>query len=332
MKKNSSGFGRAAGALILLLGGCVNHAPPADPIAALTEAQIAEFYRRAADPRRFFLTAQQASEKDMPVFANANRQPDGRLALVPFDPAGRSALPLIRGFGAADREFTALLDTSSKENWIAFDAVAPLGVTPLGPRAYRLLPGQVRDDVAGYLCVMPLARVDDLRIEALTVFARAARGPLWPLTREASTAGAGMVWGMNLLRSFAYVHFDFPNRAVLFSSETPYPSRPELLVARLPMQNVEGCLAVGGTLDGVPATFILDTAGDYELALAEPPAGLVRQISLGDWVLRNVRPVAHREKALRREEVPHIGNRLLARYRLTLDNIAQAVYVETPEL
>jgi hypothetical protein len=67
------------------------------------------------------------------------------------------------------------------------------------------------------------------------------------------------------------VRFDFPGRSVRFSSSgrAYKPANAAAVAADLPLLDWRGRPAVAATLGGQPTTLILDTGGDFDLAL--PP-------------------------------------------------------------
>jgi hypothetical protein len=277
------------------------------------------------------------------VFSGASRQQSDEIALLPFALPG-SPLPAVEGrpSPAPEPVFALLCDTSSAENWTTIETADRIGMVPLGPPPVYATPEHDSDEVPAYLVLLPRLDLDALRVESVLFFARAAHGPLWPLDRHpASDARAdgprrakdgaiAAVAGMNLLRSFAWVQWDFARREVRCSSIRPYAPDPDRLRATLPLDASSGPLRVRAAFDGRPQPAVLDTAGDYEAALPEPPLGLLRQVSLGDVVFRQVKASAVDELGLRPADTARIGRRLLERYRVTLDNRQNVVHLEVP--
>jgi len=139
------------------------------------------------------------------------------------------------------------------------------------------------------------------------------------------------VLGCNVLRAFATVQFDFHDRLITLTSTLPYHPKESQLLAAVPMADTEGVYTVNGMVDGKKETIILDTGGDFEIALPKMTLGPVKQVSLGDLVFRQVRTYTLRERGLEPDKTVRIGRGLLGRYKMTFDNLHYTVYFEKPE-
>ena len=312
-------------ALAGLGGGCRSRRPAA--VQPMTETQLRSIFSKAKDPRRYWLTPYES--EDGTTFGNAHRLHPEQLAERPFISAKKGLLPVIVVQTDRVTEQAALLDSSSKENWITPSAAHGLGAVPLGPPAYEAMPEHVAEPVRGYACLLPNLRMDALHMENAIVYFRTALGPLGYLARADEKPAPGLVLGASFLRAFSFVQFDYAGRKVFFASTPSYSPSSDTLLAAVPLKSARGALAAEGLVDGQPFTIILDTAGDYEAAMTDPPAAPVR-ISLGDMVFPRVQPVPGRNLALGLPDHPRIGARLLARYKVTFAPKANLVYFERP--
>lgn len=204
------------------------------------------------------------------------------------------------------------------------------------------------------------ARADTLRLGALQI------GPSvwWIVDHPRGLFGYGwlgkrrveLVLGYDLLRTIDHVTFDPATPAITFSHQGPYQPGPNAGMV-LPFRAGLGLPILPGTLNGQPALFGLDTGGDFELWV--PPGlaqrygldgpghlqGLRRgeglggptlsvphpavQVRLADQVLGQLHPqVSLIEPGEQATPFLLIGQRVLRRYRMTLDHVMGLVYLE----
>lgn len=310
---------------MMLAAGCQSP----QEIRPFTDAQLRSFYSRAKDPRQFWLTPYESN--DGPVYSGANRLHPEKMAQFQFRGNSRSTAPIIP-FKAErpENEFLALVDTSSKESWLDLNTARGVGVTPIAPPPARVIPEHVQETITGYATVARQLLLDKCPIEMALLFTRGATGPLGALARGEEHPRPGAVFGYDLLRQFAFVQFDFALRTITFSSSIDYNPEPEVLVASVPFFLQDGALAVRGTVEGEPTTILLDTAGDFELALKEPRLDPVRRLGLGSLVIMNVNPAIHQDFNLGLTDYPRVGRKLLARYRITISNKQRRIFFERP--
>lgn len=313
--------------LPLALAGCVT-APSFPPATPYSPAEIAALKSVARDPRVFFMNVF-FDERNNAVFTDANRVYQDITVYLPFVSPPGTALPLVAGTARTGAALSALTDTTTAEGWIAMDRRAALGFEILGPEPQALQAKHVLDDVPGFAGVLPELRFSELRVEMALLYGRAARGNLWPLTRDPRTGTADVVIGMDLLRAFAWVQWDFPNRLLVLSTQPLTPDPETRRLAELPVQGVSGPLTVEASVESRPLPVQLDVAGDYEFSMDNPPSDVVRQISLGDLVFRRLQARDPRTLGLA-PGAARIGLRALSPYRLTLDNRRKMVYIEIP--
>lgn len=312
---------------LMLVSGCRSR--PVDQIQPMTAGQLRAVFSRAQDPRRFWITVYGSEEGA--VFANANRLHPEQVVALPFE-GGKNHpdWPLVAIEATDGSTFRALLDTSSRDSWGAPDFVLGLRGTPLGPPAYEAVPEHVLEPVKGYACVIPTLRYDLMQMENVVVYLRAAAGPLGYLARrDEKKTPPVLVLGMSWVNVFSFVQLNYPEQLLFLSSTSAYGPSADHLIAEVPLKTVRGALAVEGLVDGEPRTLILDSAGDFELAMNEPPAEPVR-VSVGDLVFPRVQAVAGREHALGLPDHPRLGAKWLSKYKITIAPKAKTVYFERP--
>ncbi|TAN36145.1 MAG: hypothetical protein EPN23_09295 [Verrucomicrobia bacterium] len=318
------------GALLLVAGlvGC--RSPQPDAIRPLPEDKLRAFFGKPEDPRRYAITMY--SSDDGPVFVGANRLHAGQQAVLPFMSKRGDSAPVIAAGLKSEDALPFLLDTSAKESWLRFESTAALQAKTVGSdRAYGITPRHVRDDILGYGCLLSSLSFDTLRMENTIAYVRTASGPLGTLARNVEQPALEGVLGCNVLRAFATAQFDFHNRLITLASTLTYHPKEDQLVAAVPLAESEGVYTVNGMVDGKKETIILDTGGDFEIALPKMTLGPVKQVSLGDLVFRQVRAYTLRERGLEPDKTVRIGRGLLSRYKVTFDNVHFTVYFEKPE-
>jgi hypothetical protein len=309
-----------------LVGGCAT-APKEEPVAPLTREEAGAFLARARPPQVFGITIYPTETG--PVFVGGNRPHAGQVATLAFDKESIDLAPLVGVKSTGSETMRALIDTGSGESWMTLRVAAESKVTPLtGPPPFRSAPAHVADRQSGYLCQLSRLKFDTLSLESVLAYARAAHGNLGPLCRFQEKPRPDLVIGCNVLSSLANVQFDFAARTVtLASTAEPYIDDVALL-AIVPLKDVAGAAACDALLDGQPVVLILDTGGDFALAMNEPPKGPVHRLCVGDLVLRDTPVSSHAEMGLRASEYPRLGRKVLSRFRTTLDYHNKLVYIE----
>lgn len=301
------------------------------PISGLqnVEREVAAFVRRAVDPREFAVTVS-LSRDNVPVFINAHRAPPGFEAVGVFVSPEYSRLPLFEGT-LEGRPVRLLVDTTSPANWTSLDRARQFGLAPLGPPLVYGVPEHVPDTSRGALCAAQTLSIELLPVEAVLFYARPVRGSLWPLCRSADAREADAVLGWSFLRAFETVRWEFPSRRIVFSSRrgAEEESAPEVL-ARLPLEAGYSMMVVKGTVEGRTQLLLLDLVGEFELAMATPPSALVRQLTMGDVVLRELRAVGLEEQGLGFPDLTRVGLGALGRFVIVLDNHRNEVRIERP--
>ena len=96
-------------------------------------------------------------------------------------------------------------------------------------------------------------------------------------------------------------------------------SPPELLHASLPMKQYRGGLAVEGHMGEYEGYFLIDTAGDYEVAMPDPARSQEPELWLDNVRFENVTVSDSTQPGFGEHRIPAIGARLLARHRVVFD-------------
>lgn len=312
---------------LLTLTSCRTGSPHA--LVPLSQSDLQTYFSTAQDPRRYWLTTYQSDQG--PTFTGGFRLHPEQYCQLPFQTSRKSAAPIIELRSSTPDVYYGLIDTSSSDCWVDYPTARLLPVIPLGPPAYELNPLHLQDNIKGYLSLVEKLRLDKLHIENSLIYTKASYGDLGPLARQQHKNKPQLILGTRLLRTFAFVHFNYQQQQVLFSSTQPYPRPTDRLVAATPFTLLDGGYACEGYMDGQRTTFLIDTAGDYECALPIPPSTGVNQLMLGDLVI--IKPTII---SLTDEHAPmlsnraRIGNKLLAKFNMTIDNKEETIYFERP--
>jgi hypothetical protein len=291
----------------------------------LSNDQLKQFFATARDPRRFWITVYQS--ENGPVFVGGNRLHPEQIAQLPFESANRSSAPIV----LTSEGIPALIDTSSKESWMDFATAQRTGIIPLGPPAYTAKPEHTTEDAAGYLSVAANMVYDQLFVESALFYVRGARGPFGPLARKQSHPTPNLILGCSQLNAFRSVQLNYPARTVLLSTTRDYQPSETNLIASVPLVDVRGAYGAEGMIDGRAQTFIIDSAGDFAVAMANPPTNKLRQVSVGDLVFRQVDAVFDDAWGLGLTNYPRIGRQLLQEFKITFDSKLRVAHFERPD-
>jgi hypothetical protein len=311
--------------LSFLAGGC---ATPKE-IKPLTDGQLRGIFSQAKDARNFWVTVYKADKGVQ--FAGANRLHPEHVANRNFIKESPSAAPLIQADNGRDEMIVALIDTSSARSWLDLAAFTRVKAIPLGPPAYNCTPNQVNDAIPGYACILTKLRFDQLHMENAVFHFRAATGPLGSLARGEDHPAPSAILGCDILNAFAFVQIDYPNHSVMFSATTEYSPDGTNLIATLPLREVDGAFAVDGMVDSEKKLILLDSAGEFETTMENPPSDKLKQVSVGDLVFRNVTVASSQDGNLGLLSHPRIGRRLLSRFVVTFAPKKKLVYFERPD-
>lgn len=322
--------GRPSSVVCLLLAcaaaGCAS--PPKEPVL-FTQAQVKAIGQSARMPNVFGITVYPSENGT--VFKGGNRLHESQKAQVPFKSPRKSTAPVVELLPPEPKGFRVLIDTSSRENWINLDASQKANITLLGQPLYNARAEHVDESIGGTAGLAPQLRFkDQLFLEDTIFYVQNAFGPLGPESRSETNARPDAVIGMSLLRNFSYVQLDFPQREVVLASTKKYAADETRLIAKLPMLDVKGALACDAVIDGEPATVIIDTGGDFELAMKDAPLRPLRQVSVGDLVARQAVASDSEALGLGLIDYPRFGRKVLARFKITLDFKNKLIWVESP--
>ena len=237
---------------------------------------------------------------------------------------------MIHADNGREETIAALIDTTAARSWLDFATFTRVKATPLGPPAYDYTPRNVNDSIPGYASILTKLRFDQLHMESALFHFRAATGPLGYLARGEDHPAPSAILGCDILKAFAFVQIDYPNHSVIFSATSEYSPDVTNLIAALPLNEVEGAYAAEGMADNEKKLILLDSAGNFEMAMDNPPSDKLKQISVGDLVFRNVTAVSSKDRSLGLLSHPRIGRQLLSRFKITFVPKKKLVYFERP--
>ncbi len=333
--------GFCATALLLGAAGCTTPVPLAQ--SPLTQDGVDQFLAAGRDPRVFGITTYQ--DPGGPRFEFANRPHPDQSARRDFISPKNTKFPVIEAQSAITDIFPMLVDTSARQTWGAMSSAKGLEYRVFAPPTGEYA-DHVIAEIPGYAGVGNKLILDELHIESPIYYLAPARGMLGALSRIAGTPGLApaaqqarekfarripVVMGAAMLRNFACVRFDFPARAVMFSTTRAYkPANASAVVANLPMLDWRGRPAVQAVLGGQPVTLVLDTAGEFDLSLPADAPATDGPLALGDLEFDDVRVNFHGELDLPEKFPARLGLGLLSRYAVTLDFKNRRVWFEDP--
>ena len=319
----------AASAFGLVFSSCTTPKGPQTPVP-LTKEQLQALASRAKLAPLFGITIYPSA--DGPVFGGANRVHDGDVAEVSFPAGENSPAPLVQVTSGGSDPVDALIDTSSPQNWATLAMMNTLNIELMAaPSLLESRPSHVYDMISGFLGIAGHLKIDQAGMENALFQLRGAAGPLGPLARGMADPKLSVVLGVDTLKSFNHVQFNFPSHFVILSASTDYHPDADKLLATVPLIYVGGSIAAAGELEGAPASFILDTGGNYAVALpTNRPAAKVSQVSFGDLVIRDLAGTPCMDLALGPVSNPRLGRLALARYKVILDFRRRNIYFEKP--
>lgn len=338
--RSSIRFLRAAA--LLLAAGCATPTPTLQQVP-LGQSELDQFLASGRDARYYGITTYPDAAGAR--FEFANRVHESRSAQRDFIRPRDLPVPVIKARTATFVDFHLLLDSSARQNWLLLASTAAMAYRPFAPPIGEYA-DHVVADVPGYAGVANKIILDALHVESPVFCVPPARGNLGPLARvvertddpadpkdaaarQALGAKTHAVMGAALMRSFAFIRFDFPARKVRFSTSSTYrPASSGDVYANLPLRDWRGRPAVQVVLDGQPLLAVIDTAGDFDVALPSPAAESARVLSLGDMEFDDLRFESHAALGLPEPFPARLGLGVLARFALTLDFKNQRVWFE----
>ncbi len=308
---------------LIFATGCAT-TPKKEVDTPLTPDEIRAFLKRGKDSNVFWIRSY--ASQDGYCFENADRIKGRGLARISYVFSRRENRPIIRVTPHFGKPLTALLDTTSRNSWVDIAKTFDCDLAPIIPPGHRRTPLHLTNQVPGYLSVASELIFDSIRMDAVILCPRMANG-LGPLSRGAENID--LILGNNILHAFNMVRIDGQDRSLVFSTVPQYSPQEDHLITTLPTEWSSGALTVDGVINGKPHKILLDTAGDFELAMDPCVFDMVRQVSIGDLVFRQVKAVSSEELGLSLD-MPRIGSRLLSRFVLVLDNTKDVLHVEKP--
>ena len=325
-------------AALLCAAGCAS--PAARRQTPLSQDELDRFLAGGRDARYYGITTYQDAAGAR--FEFANRVHQDRSARMDFSSPRSLRIPVLQARTATFVKFNLLLDSSARQNWLLLQSTEAMDY-----RTFKPPTGEYADhvvaEIPGYAGVANKIVLDELHVESPVFYVAPARGDLGPAARAESSAGSApvsaprralaaktqAVMGAALMRSFAFIRFDFPNRFVRFSSHSTYqPAGPAAVLAHLPLRDWRGRPAVHGTLAGEPILLVIDTGGDFDLSLPGDAAGDAGPLVLGELALDEVRISTHAALGLPETFPARLGLGILSRYAVTLDHKNQRVWFE----
>ena len=313
--------------LVFLAGGCAT--TTSNDIKPLTDNQLRGVFSKAKDARSFWITAYKSGKSSV-QFSGANRLHPEHVAKCDFSKEELSSAPLIKADNGREETIITLVDTTAGRSWLDYATFLRVKAIPLGPPAYDCTPRNVNEDIPGYACILTKLRFDQLHVENALFHFRAATGPLDTLARGEDHPVPDAILGCDILKAFAFVQLDYPNHMVTFSATLDYAPEEANLIAALRLKEVEGAFAVEGAINGGKKVFILDSAGEFEVAMDNPPSDQLKQVSVGDVVFRNVSVMDSKTLGVLPLSHPRIGRQLLSKFNITIAPKKKLVYFERP--
>ena len=125
--------------------------------------------------------------------------------------------------------------------------------------------------------------------------------------------------GVDILEKFTSILLDYPRREIRFATSSIYKPEPGRLVADLPMKQYRGGLVVHGHMGDYEGYFLVDTAGDYDVAMPFPKRGVEPELWIDNVQFSDVVVADSTKPGFGSHQIPAIGGRLLSQYRLVFD-------------
>lgn len=308
---------------VLLLAGCKS--PPPAQSTALSKEQKTTLTKRAKPPQTFGITA--TATGDGATFSGAFRQYQnnvGNLELLEHEDAR------IPGIAVNNEKARLLVDTAAAESWLSVDAGTRLNMMPIaGPDLFERKPRHVYDEAGGFAAIIPTLSLDKATVGNAIFYIRNVVGPLDTFARGEDATMLDGVLGADALRSFEFVRISLKSGRMIVSSTSVYPY-PENAMATVPLINVRGGLGVEAMIDGEKIKILIDLAGRFEMATLSPASPLIRQVTIGDAVFRQVEVISALDAGLGADSPMRIGRKLLERYDLVINQRGKQLLFERP--
>lgn len=310
--------------VLLIASACATTKEPAAPVM-LGDSEKQALTKRAKAPPTFGLTAYATG--DGALFGGAfrlNQNQVGRPGLAAGKNSTAPVIEINRG------KALMMIDTSAAESWVTVEASQRLDTTPLaGPELFERKARHVYDTTGGFAAVLPSMTIDSLLVNNALLYVRNARGPLDTLNRWEREPVPDGILGADFVRAFEFVRIGLAGRQIVLSSTAVYPY-PDKAITALPLVDLGGGLAVECMMDGEKQIALIDLAGDFEVALERPSGMVMKQVTLGDVVFRQVEVVTALDLGLGLATPPRIGRQLLEKYDLVFNQKGRQLLLELP--
>jgi hypothetical protein len=317
----------------LFLPAC-NSAPKGDakqedrPIPLATQK---DYLAKTVPPQQFGLQIYRVGQNEIAY--------TGKLRLHPNHLANVEMLeddiPLIKMTGRASREkFNALIDPSSPVSWMEFSTSRKVRAHFLGIDDL-VIPYRGTYNTGGvnaYAAVVDQMHIDTLFMENIPLYVRMSIGSLGALARGVIDPRVDAVIGYDNLQAFEYIQFNFREKTLTFSADTPYEPKksPNLFSAKILPSKHYGLVIKGGMNDQ-PSPIVLDLSANYHFARGDLRVTSTAAVELGDLELLDLPTLVlpfHNAP-------PRIGRKAFSNYLVTVCPKLGIVYFEkiqnTPE-
>jgi hypothetical protein len=321
---NRAGITLALFGLAALFGGCGSTGPKEPTSVFATPQQWQTMMDQSVNPRSVGVIVYRSPSG--PAFADTNRVHAGRVHEFTFKPG----VPMLTVPATGRKEWPVLLDTKSPSSWVTFSAAAALNIRPIGPVPIRLPPthiDELNDGVAGIASSLTLG---DMRLENALLYIYPGINQLGRIARV-STVNPPVVLGCDVLTAFSFVRIDFPQGKVTFSTTDAYRTNALTTLLETDFTITEEGLAVQGIMGDYRGPILIDTAGEYEIAISRPTRPDVPTLVIGDMTLRELRVTDAEFEGFGAESLPVLGVRALQDFSLVLDNQRSKLYLELLE-
>lgn len=280
-----------------------------------------QFLSKLHDPRRYWLSVSQGSDGE--VVRDGYRLHPNQTAYLEAKPGKDlpGMVPLVKINLNSLKKTTLLLDFSEPYSWCDYSEARKREAVALGYKEPISYSGPRDLSFQAYRGLLSQLKFDQMLVESALVYVLMTDQGLGPLAREQDVE---MVLGYEFLREFEFIQLDYESNKIRFSTTKPFPLNEDLLIAEADLLENEPVCSVSGKIYGKPTKFVLDPIGEFALAMANPTNKLVKQISVGELVDRNL-PVTPLpvERSL-----PHLGREILQNFRVTICPQKGKVYFE----
>lgn len=310
----------------MLHGGCLTSSPPKSKPLNGHEMQV--FMSKSRAPGIFGVELYHG--EDGVRARNVYNIKSSRMVLLKFSSPRKSELPVVHVEPRSGGKHDMLIDTSSRKSWIEFRAAEDFELIPVGPQPKRHTATHLRDSTAGILTLAPYLRFRKMILSESLLYVRADRASLWPVSRSHRRPEVELVMGCGMMKTFAFIRIDYPDRELAFCGEDIYPAKDERVLTSLPIEWMNGAVAVEALLDGKRQKVYIDTGGEYALARPKGDTRPCEHLFLGDLAVVEPKVADSKQLGIDLREHPSVGADILKNYVLVLDMARQQIHFEHP--